>query len=291
MRLKMEGFVEILGYKIFYRSFGEPTKGTLLCLHGGPGATHEYLLPMTDLAEQGYRVILYDQLGCGRSEVPKNRGLFVMERYMEEVEALRKKLNLQKIHLLGSSCGGQLAIGYAVTYQKYLKSLTTIGGLHNVLMTFNEMQRMKRALPTHVYETLKKYEEIGDYENPEYLSAVMVFYRKHVCRLDKWPKEVSYSLDHISKPVYETMNGPNEFTIIGNIRYWDATPQLHSIKVPTLVTCGRYDEVSPKVARDIHKHIKGSKLVVFPKSSHLPFWEEREKFIGVLKEFLDQVDS
>ncbi|HKM51354.1 MAG TPA: proline iminopeptidase-family hydrolase [Candidatus Bathyarchaeia archaeon] len=287
----MEGFVEILGHKIFYRSFGEPTKGTLLCLHGGPGATHEYLLPMTDLAKHGYRVILYDQLGCGRSEVPKNRALFVMERYVEEVEALRKKLNLQKIHLLGSSCGGQLALGYAVKYQKYLKSLTTIGGLHNVLMTFNEMQRMKRALPIHVYETLKKYEEIGDYDNPEYLSAVMVFYRKHVCRLDKWPKEVSYSLDHISKPVYETMNGPNEFTIIGNIRYWNATPQLHAIKVPTLVTCGRYDEVSPKVAKDIHKHIKSSKLVVFPKSSHLPFWEEREKFIGVLKEFLDQIDS
>jgi len=287
----MEDFVEILGYRIFYRIFGEPTKGTVLGLHGGPGATHDYLLPLTDLTKRGYRVVLYDQLGCGRSELPKDRGLFVMERYVEEVEELRKKLSLGKVHLVGSSCGGQLALGYALKYQKNLKSLTTIGGLHNVLMTFQEMQRLKRALPTEVYETLKKYEQIGDYENPEYLNAVMVFYRKHLCRLPEWPKEVTYSMEHTSKPVYETMNGPNEFTIIGNIRYWDVTSRLHTIKVPSLVTCGKYDEVTPKVARDIHNHIKKSKLVVFPNSSHTAFWEEREKFVEVLTRFLDKAGS
>ena len=287
----MEDFVEILGYRIFYRIFGEPTKGTVLGLHGGPGATHDYLLPLTDLTKRGYRVVLYDQLGCGRSELPKDRGLFVMERYVEEVEELRKKLSLGKVHLVGSSCGGQLALGYALKYQKNLKSLTTIGGLHNVLMTFQEMQRLKRALPTEVYETLKKYEQNGDYENPEYLNAVMVFYRKHLCRLPEWPKEVTYSMEHTSKPVYETMNGPNEFTIIGNIRYWDVTSRLHTIKVPSLVTCGKYDEVTPKVARDIHNHIKKSKLVVFPNSSHTAFWEEREKFVEVLTRFLDKAGS
>ena len=100
--------------------------------------------------------------------------------------------------------------------------------------------------------------------------------------MKQWPEEVTYSLEHISRPVYHTMNGPNEFTIIGNIRYWDVTDQLGRIRVPTLVTCGKYDEVSPKEARSIHRGIKGSKLVVFPKSSHMPFWEEREKFVNVL---------
>jgi len=284
-----EGFVEVLGYKLYFRSFGVPRKGTVLCLHGGPGATHDYMLPIADLASDGYRVFLYDQLGCGKSELPKNRALFVMERYVEEAEGVRKKMKLGKVHLLGSSCGGQLALGYALKYQKNLKSLTTIGGLHNVLMTSEEMQRMKRALPSDVQHTMENYEKVGDYENPEYLKAVDVFYRKHLCRLKEWPKEVAYSIQHISKPVYETMNGPNEFTIIGNIRYWDATPHLHTIRVPTLVTCGRYDEVSPKVAKDIHKHIRGSKLVVFPKSSHLPFWEEREAFIRTLRDFLNAV--
>ena len=284
-----EGFVDVMDHRLFAKSFGEPEKGTVLCLHGGPGMTHDYMLPIADLAEYGYRVVLYDQLGCGRSERPKNRALFLMERYAEEVEALRVNMDLGRVHVVGSSCGGQLAIAYALQHQRNMKSMVTIGGLHNVPLTIREMDKLTEALPPDVLAVLKKYEAEGEYENPEYLKAVDYFYRKHLCRLPQWPAELSYSLDHVSREVYHTMNGPNEFIIIGNIRYWDSTDRLHTIRVPTLITSGRYDEVPPNVARDMHKHIKGSKVVIFPNSSHTPFWEERKKFIGVLRRFLDSV--
>jgi proline iminopeptidase len=282
--------VAVLGYKLFYRTVGEPARGTILGLHGGPGATHDYMRPLTDLARSGYRVVLYDQLGCGRSELPKDIALFTVERAVEDVEEVRQALDLGKINLVGSSWGGMLAIAYALKYQKNLKSIVTIGGLANVPLATTEMQRMKSQLPTDVFEVLKKYEELGDYENPEYQKAVEVFYRRHFCRLEEWPKELLYSFEHLSKPVYHTMNGPNEFSIIGNIRYWDVTNQLHRIRVPTLVTGGRYDEVSPKVARSIHRGIRRSKLAIFAKSSHLPLWEERQKFITVVRDFLDKVN-
>jgi len=285
-----EGYLNVEGHQFFCRSFGEPMKGTILCLHGGPGATHDYLLSLTDLAQFGYRVVFYDQLGCGKSELPKNTALFTVERAVEEVEGIRKTLKLTKINLIGSSWGGLLAIAYALQYQKNLKSIVTVGGLASVPRTTAEMQRMKSQLPVDVQMVMRKYEELGDYENPEYLKAVEIFYRKHLCRLREWPKELVYSLDHISKPVYLTMNGPNEFTIIGNIRYWDVTHQLHKIHVPTLVTGGKFDEVSPKEARSIHRGIKGSRQVTFLKSSHLPMWEEREKFIDVVRKFLDEVN-
>jgi proline iminopeptidase len=285
-----EGYVNVEGYRFFYRSFGQSVKGVILGLHGGPGSTHDYLLPLADLAQFGYRVVLYDQLGCGRSELPKNPALFTVERAVEETEEVRRALNLGKINVIGSSWGGLLAIAYALRYQRNLKSIVTVGGLASVPLTTAEMQRLKSQLPIDVREVMKKYEELGDYENPEYLKAVDVFYRKHLCRLKEWPKELVYSFDHMSKPVYLTMNGPNEFTIIGNIRYWDVTNQLHKIRVPTLVTGGKYDEVSPKVARSIHKGIRGSKLVTFPNSSHLAMWEEREKFITVVREYLDRVN-
>jgi L-proline amide hydrolase len=149
------------------------------------------------------------------------------------------------------------------------------------------MERMKHELPAPVQEELAKYEAAGQYQNPAYVNASMVFYRKHVCRMDPWPKELTYSLSHISNPVYHTMNGPNEFTIIGNTRYWDVTGRLQTIKVPTLVLTGRYDEVSPKIGREIHRHIAGSKLVIFPNSSHTPFWEERSSFMRTVLRFLD----
>lgn len=283
----IEGYARILGFDLFYRQFGNPTKGEILCLHGGPGATHDYMLSISDLADHGYRVTFYDQLGCGRSQIPKNTALFVPERYVEEVEAFRRKMRLGRPHVIGSSWGGMLSIAYALKYQRNVTTMTTVGGLHSVPLTIREMERMKRRLPTDAQATLAKYEAEGEYENPEYLKAVVVFYNKHLCRLSPWPPEVAYSLDHISKPVYGTMNGPNEFTIIGNIRYWDVTARLSTISVPTLVLGGRYDEVSPVVAREIHKHIRGSELTTFPNSSHLPFWEERESFMNRVIRFLD----
>jgi len=284
-----EGFVEVFGYKLFYRTFGDPNKGTILCLHGGPGGTHDYLLSLMDLAGHGYRVVFYDQLGCGKSDVPKNLALFTIERAVEEVEGVRRALSLGKVHLVASSYGGLLAIAYALKYQRNLKSIVTVGGMASVPLTIAEMERMRSDLPPDVVEVMRKYEELGEYENPEYQKAVEVFYRKHLCRLEEWPKELLHTLAHVSRPVYGTMNGPTEFIIIGNIRYWDVTDQLHKIRVPTLVTGGRYDEVSPKVARSIHRGIRRSKLVIFPDSSHLPMWEEREKFMAVVCKFLDRI--
>ena len=283
-----EGYASVLGFDLFYRQFGEPVKGEVLGLHGGPGATHDYLLSLADLADHGYRVTLYDQLGCGRSQVPKDHALFVPERYVEEVEAFRRKMKLGRPHIIGSSWGGMLAIAYALKYQRNMSTMITVGGLHSVPLTTKEMKRMKGSLPASIQATMAKYEALGEYDNPEYAAATMVYYKRHLCRLDPWPKEVSYSLDHISKSVYGTMNGPNEFTITGNIRYWDVTSQLRTIRVPTLVLGGKYDEVSPVVAREIHDHIRGSELTIFPRSSHLAFWEERSAFMSRVVRFLSK---
>ena len=286
-----EGHVKILGFDLFYRTYGRPTKGTILCLHGGPGATHDYLLSLEDLAQFGYRVVLIDQLGCGKSARPRGTALYTIAHNVEEVEGVRKALQLGKVHLMGSSYGGALAIATALKYQRNLRSLVITGGLASVPLTVREMRRLVNRLPPKTRATLAKYEAREDYENPEYLAAVDVFYRRHVCRLPIWPREVTYSFEHLSRPVYFTMNGPNEFTIIGTIRDWDVTDQLPTIRIPTLVTVGRYDEVTPRVAESIHRGIRGSKLVRFEKSAHLAMWEERSHYIGVVRDFLDRVRS
>jgi proline iminopeptidase len=285
-----EGFVEVLGFKLFYRIFGEQNKkGVLLCLHGGPGATHDYLSPLADLTSFGYKVVMYDQLGCGRSQMPYDTSYFTIERGVEEVEGVRAQLSLGKVHLIGHSYGGLLAIAYALKYQQNLKSLIIASGLASVPLTISEMNRLKSELPKEVYDILIKYEQIGDYENPEYQKAVEVFYKRYVCRLEPWPEDFVYTIEHLSKPVYYTMNGPNEFTITGTIKDYDATQELYKINLPCLITVGKYDEVTPKVAQSIHERIKRSKLVVFENSSHLAMWEEREKYMQVVRDFLDSI--
>ncbi len=249
--------------------------------------THQYLLSLGKLGDEKTKVVLYDHLGVGQSEKPTDLSLFTIERQAEDVEGVRKALKLGKVNLFGSSFGGALALQYSLKYQHNIKKLIIAGGLASVPETLAEMIRLKTLLPTDVQETLAKYEGRWAYLHPEYLKAVEVFYRNYFCRLPVWPDEVTRSLNDLSVPVYWTMNGPNEFTIIGNLKEWDITSRLSEIKVPTLVTVGRYDEVTPKVAETIHKGIRGSKLVVFEKSAHLTMWDEEESYLKTVKEFIE----
>jgi proline iminopeptidase len=272
---------------LYWKSVGEPgPAGTVVVLHGGPGATHDYLRPFADLAPLGYRVLFYDQIGCGRSDLARRTEEYTVDRDVSDLEELRVALGLGRIHVIGSSYGGMLAIAYALEHGERLKTLVSASGLADVPLTVREMQRLKRELPAPILEVLERHEARGEYGDPEYLAAVQEYYRRHLCRVWPWPEEVQYSLDHLSLPKYGTMNGPNEFTIVGTIKDYDVTDRLREIRVPTLVTTGRYDEITPRVARSIHDHISGSEWALFEESSHMAFWEERDRYIASVGTFL-----
>lgn len=272
-------------FKLFYETFGSGSN-VLLCLHGGPGAPHDYLLPLGKLGDEKIKVVMYDQLGVGRSEKPNDTSLFSIEYGVDEVEGVRKALKLGKVNLLGSSYGGALALQYALKYQHNIKKLIIASGLASVPETVAEMNHLKTTLPKDVQDTIAKYEAKWAYLHPEYLKAVEVFYRNFFCRRSPWPEEVTRAVNETSIPVYFSMWGPNEFTMIGTWKDWDIREKLPEIKVPTLVTVGKFDEVTPNVAKTIHKGIRGSKLLVFEKSGHLTMWDEEESYLKAVKDFI-----
>src|SRR5579875_1462111 len=104
-----EGYIASHGYRVWYRVVGdheESGKLPLLALHGGPGACHDYLESIEDLAATGRRVIFYDQLGCGNSDHPHNPAMWTVPLFVDEVGVVREALGLERIHLLGQSWGG-----------------------------------------------------------------------------------------------------------------------------------------------------------------------------------------
>jgi proline-specific peptidase len=113
----------------------------------------------------------------------------------------------------------------------------------------------------------------------------MSFMQRHICRLEPWP-EILFEANPMETPVYRTMWGANEFTINGNLRHWDRTGRLGEIAVPTLVTCGRWDEATPACAETLARGIPGASLHVFEKSAHMTFLEQPEEFVGVVRDFL-----
>jgi proline iminopeptidase len=289
----LEGRVTVDGFKIFYRSVGDPRSYRVLVgLHGGPGATLDYLTALDDLTKYGYRIVLYNQLGSDKSDVPKDDSPLTMEHFVDEVESIRTELNLGKIHLLGHSWGGMLCLAYALKYQEHLKSLIVCSGLASVPLTAKETDRLVSEMPAEAQRILRKYPKEGDFDNLEYQSAYQKYIREvHSFRGKERPKELNYTLTHMNKRVFRYMEGPDDLNMTGTLKDWDVTDQLGSLNVPCLITVGKYDSVTPAVAESTHEHVRGSKLVTFENSSHFAMWEEKELFIETLRRFLDNVEE
>ena len=291
-----EGKVPFRGHRVWYRIVGdheEPGRHPLLCLHGGPGATHDILEPLEAMAATGRRVIFYDQLGNGNSDHPHDPSMWTVALFVEELGTIREALELESVHILGQSWGGMLAMEYALTNPLGVTSLTIADSPASMPQWVAEANRLRGELPRDVQETLLKHEAAGTTQDPAYEEAMMVFYRRHVCRLDPWPDCLNRTFEKVvqNPEVYNTMNGPSEFHVIGTLKDWDIVDRLEEIRVPTLVISGRYDEATPAIAETVHRGISGSEWVVFENSSHLPHIEETERYMQVLDHFLRRVET
>jgi L-proline amide hydrolase len=281
----------------WYRLVGElrpDGPAPLVTLHGGPGATHDYLLSLADLA--GDRaVVFYDQIGNGRSTHYPERGadfwtveLFVRELY-NLVEALRIA---DRHHVLGSSWGGFLAQEYALTQPKGLRSMVLADTAASFPDFVAEANRLRQELPPEVEATLKRHEEAGTTDDPEYEEACMVFYSRHLCRLDPWPPELVEAFAWIERDptVYHTMNGPSEFHVVGSIKDWNVKDRLGEIDVPTLLVSGRHDEATPALQETLEAGIRDCEWILFEESSHVPHLEERERYMQLVGQWLSRHD-
>ena len=278
--------ISVDGYNIVTYSYGSGDN-TVLLLNGGPGLPCDYLRdPHIYLANKGYKVVAFDQLGCGKSDRPEDPNLWSISRYVEEVEKVRKGLGLGKIHLTGSSWGGWLSIEYSLTYPEQVHSLILLNTCGDLPHLTTELNRMRNALGSETEAMLLHHEAEKSYDHPEYQAAITILNYRHVCRLKEWPRSLLASVDDWNMGPYMEMQGPNEFLYIGNLKDWNRIDEMHNLKMPCLIITGTHDEIGPACAARMEKVIPNSRVVVFPNSSHVPFYEEPDKYFPVLENFL-----
>jgi proline iminopeptidase len=276
----------VSGHEVVTYSYGAGEE-VLFLLNGGPGLPCNYLRdPMLRMVEAGYRVVTYDQLGCGASDKPKDKALWTITRYVEEVETVRKALGLGRVHLLGHSWGGWLGIEYALTHLGALRTLTLSNTCADMPHLIGELDRLRDALGPETVAMMQRHEAEGSLEHPEYKAAITLLSYRHVLRLDEWPASVKASLDDWNMDVYGTMQGPNEFLYVGNLKDWNRIPDMGGIAVPTLVLVGHHDELPPSCAMRMQAALPDAELHVFRNSSHMPLYEEPEAYFGALTRFL-----
>jgi proline-specific peptidase len=186
-----------------------------------------------------------------------------------------------------------LAMEYALTKPSGLASLTLSSSPASIPLWAEETGRLRAELPEETQRVLDEHEAAGTADSPEYETAMMEFYKRHVIRLDPMPECVQRSFAQLveNPAVYLYMQGPNEFVITGTFKDWDITDRLGEIHLPTLVTSGRHDECTPMQAEIVHRGIPGSEWIVFEDSSHMQFAEEPEGYLEVLDDFLTRVEA
>ncbi|MFG1974936.1 proline iminopeptidase-family hydrolase [Nonomuraea fuscirosea] len=282
-------------YRTWYRRTGElPGAGpAVVALHGGPGSTHDYLVSLAALAGHGYPVIHYDQLGNGGSthlpDAPP--GFWTPRLFLDELDNLLDRLGLRDGYVLvGQSWGGMLGAAHAAARPPGLRGLVIANAPASYPLWLKEMAVLRGRLPPGVDDVLRAHEEAGTTDSREYFDAMMIFYNRHVCRLDPWPGEFQATFMEIynDPTVYYAMNGPSEFHVIGSLRDWGVEDLVAGIDVPTLLISGRHDEATPATVRPYAELIPDVRWEIFENSSHTPHLEEPERFRQVLLDYLKE---
>lgn len=287
-------------FKVWTKRTGNNPKIKVLLLHGGPGATHEYFECFDSFfPHAGFEYYYYDQLESYYSDCPNDSSLWSVERFVEEVEQVRKSLglNADNFFLYGQSWGGILAMEYAVKYQENLKGLI-ISNMMASIHDYNKYAKEVLApqLDTAVLAEIRAIEADMDFENPKYLELINEhFYPKYVLRmpLDEWPEPVVRSFKNVNNDLYVTMQGPSEFGSMGNakLQNWDIKSELSKIKVPTLSMGGAFDTMDPKHMEWIASEVKNGRYLHCPKGSHLSLYDDQEIYFKGLIEFIKDVDK
>ncbi|NEC22633.1 proline iminopeptidase-family hydrolase [Streptomyces parvus] len=293
-----KGRIPFREYRTWYRLTGTPGRGrpAVVVVHGGPGSTHDYLIGLSSLSEDGWPVVHYDQLGNGGSTHLPDAGadFWTVGLFLEELDNLLRHLGVADDYVLvGQSWGGMLAARHAADRPAGLRGLVIANSPASYPLWRQEMEVLRAALPPGVDATLRAHEAAGTTHTEEYAEAVKVFNDRHVCRARPLPPAyVASVMETANDPtVYHTMNGPSEFHVVGTLKDWSVEDRLPDIAVPTLVLSGRHDEATPATVRPFRERIPDVRWEILEESSHMPHLEEPELFHAMLVDFLKSLDG
>jgi proline iminopeptidase len=285
-------------FHVWTKRIGNHPTMKVLLLHGGPGATHEYLEAFDSyFPAAGIEYYYYDQLGSYYSDQPNEPELVDLTRFVEEVEQVRKALRLDQgnFYLYGQSWGGLLAMEYALKYQQNLKALI-ISNMMASIPQYNEYARkvLMPGMDQVALAEIQRYEAAGEYENPRYMELLMAHhYVYHILRMpaENWPDPVNRTFKHINPTVYIPMQGPSELGASGKLIDWDRTADLTKIAVPSLVIGAQRDTMNPKHMEWMAVSMKHGRYLFCPNGSHMALYDDQVIYFRGLIQFIQDVND
>lgn len=259
----------------------------MLTLHGGPGWNHYYFECFEDfLPASGLSFYYYDQLGCGFSDVPDDKSLWTVERYIAEVEQVRRELALDRMILYGHSWGSMLAMEYAVHYPERIEALVISNMSASIPSYMEYSAQILSRLPASERAIIARTRASGKYDSSEYQQIVQKVYDQTLCRIHPWPEPILRSERMANETIYNVMCGPDDLNVTGNLKNWDMWDRLHKITAPTLLIAGRYDEMAPDQMQRMSTLIPHSQFVVCSNGAHFAMYDDQRAYFDALIPFV-----
>ncbi|MCO6489077.1 MAG: proline iminopeptidase-family hydrolase [Phaeodactylibacter sp.] len=287
-------------FRVWTKRVGNNPTQKVLLLHGGPGFNHEYFEVFDSyFPAAGIEYYYYDQLGSSYSDQPEDTSLWKTERFVEEVEQVRRALGLNKdnFYILGHSWGGILGIEYALKYQDNLKGLIISNMMSSIPAYVKYAEEvLGPGLPPDVLQEIKALEAAGEYTSPRYLELVQThYYPKHVLRwpLEEWPEPVLRSSENANYEIYLMMQGPSEFGVVGDatLKDWDRTGDLARITVPTLTVGAKYDTMDPEYKKMMAEKLANGRYHFCPNGAHWAMYDDADNYFQGVIRFIRDVDA
>ncbi|MBU3682123.1 MAG: alpha/beta fold hydrolase [Flavobacterium sp.] len=281
-------------FSVWTKRIGNNPKVKVLLLNGGPGMSHEYFECMENfLPASGIEFIYYDQLGTGFSDNPNDVALWDLPRYVEEVEQVRKALQLDASNfvLLGHSWGGILAMEYAFKYQANLKGLVISNMMASCPDYGKYAEVLAKQIPTDALAEIRALEAKKDFANPRYMELLTPhYYNQHICRIP-WPEPMNRAFGRLNQSLYVTMQGPSEFGISGKLTTWDRKKDLPKLTVPTLTIGAKYDTMDPKHMQWMSTQVQNGTYLFCPNGSHMSMYDDQKVYMKGLVSFLKNLEN
>lgn len=269
--------------QLAYRRINQGAGTPVLVIHGGPGAGYRYMRRLEMLAPQR-EIVFYDQLGCGDSTAPDDAALWVIERFADEIRLVRDHLGLDEVQLVAHSSGGWFGLEYLATQPAGVRAMVLANTTASMEQFRTSVARRIEELPESHRAVIARFAHDPWSLDDEYCDALRQFYVRHlVQRTDQAAKLLELQRD---SAVYQTMMGPHELAVVGNLASWDRRADLAAMAVPTLVIAGGRDHILPDAARDLWQRLPAADFVLLAHCGHDPLNEATDETLTAIANFL-----
>ncbi len=212
---------------LYVRIAGDPqAENILLAVHGGPGNSSDYMISLEQLQSEELTVVTYDQRGTGRSSEPSEG--YSLLKYVEDLEAIRKALDAEKVHVLGHSWGGIVAMRYATIYSQKIKSLILMGSGPPSIepVKLGQKRLVQRIIELQEKGIIPREPPSGGVEIAQ--AILPAYFSDPNFEMPKELKNISFN-QNVSD---------HTFSELGE---WDFTEEVNKIELPVLILWGADD--------------------------------------------------